>query len=294
VEEQRMFNNATFSTGELSIVSDNSNRGEKIRAWDIFGQPFGSKNLQYEIDEIESILKDNYGLAFEIFLQEFFRKQESYKQKYKIMDHNLSSEEARVMKIVEKIYVTGMIINNLFDLKWDVKTDVKVVFDIIAEKLEKDSGENSSGSEIMSSIKSKFDVYETDFIFLEKNGLGNWRYDNCSILDWSEGGNKTYNSVRNSIHNFRGYLIKEIDGSLNLAWIMADFEKVFTEESPSKIKNILLEEKIIEEKRKRITIKGQTSPYFYIPNWNAEEKKEEEVLEKKEENCKKSELDDPF
>jgi len=257
VAEQRTFCTGTFSTGEPPILADGNNRGLNIRAWEIDQLPFGSSSVGAEIKAIEALLEENYGLAFEPFINEFFKKRDMYDQEYEIIDRKLSNEEERVMKIIKLIYVTGLIISDLFKLDWNIKSDISKVFDLISEKLEREDGENSTGAEFFEIVKQRFRIHESNFVNIKKGYDGKFIYEN--------GKNYTL------FQGLKGYIIEENDEKKTLAWVKSDFLDEFTDKkgvsNGNNMINIMKQEGIIREKRKQIKIKNLKIDYIFFENF---------------------------
>ena len=135
IAEQRTFRLGVFSSGEPPILGDQSPGGASIRVWEFHGNPFGENNREL-IQDLETGLYDNNGVAIDAFLRAFEEKKDLYTaddaEKFLVDDPNRSNVENRMLKTINPIWVTGRIINELFGLGFDVDSDIEHIYKHVA------------------------------------------------------------------------------------------------------------------------------------------------------------------
>ena len=139
IVELRNFSTLVFSNGEPPMLSQNSFAGETVRVWELTGPPFGVDDEKL-INEIVSTVMENFGHAVEHFvlnylnLNEEFKNPESFLTPDKI--NSLSNAERRILKQLDVIYFTGLIINEIFRFDFPVKEDIEYIFKAIGKQIE--------------------------------------------------------------------------------------------------------------------------------------------------------------
>jgi hypothetical protein len=136
-EKQRSFRMGVFSSGETLMLNEKSLGGARIRAWEFPGSPFGESNKPL-IASIEKTISENYGTAIEHFLINYFRTVDfamSDETFYTAGEIPLSNVEARMLKMLEKVWHVAHLVNEAFSLGWPVDEDLNHVFEAVRAPL---------------------------------------------------------------------------------------------------------------------------------------------------------------
>jgi hypothetical protein len=138
IVELRNFSTLVFSNGEPPMLSQNSFAGETVRVWELTGPPFGVDD-QNLINEIVSTIMENFGHAIEPFVLNYlnladeFKNPDSFLPPEKI--NRLSNAERRILKQLDVIYFTGLIINEIFKFDFPVTEDMEYIFKSIGKQI---------------------------------------------------------------------------------------------------------------------------------------------------------------
>jgi len=138
IVELRNFSTLIFSNGEPPMLAQNSFAGETVRVWELNAPPFGvdDENL---INDILSTIMENFGHAIELFilnylnLEDEFNNRESFIPLEKIK--TLANAERRILKQLDVIYFTGLLVNEIFKIDFPVNRDMQYIFKTICKQI---------------------------------------------------------------------------------------------------------------------------------------------------------------
>jgi hypothetical protein len=139
IVELRNFSTLVFSNGEPPMLSQNSFAGETVRVWELTGPPFGVDDEKL-INEIVSTVMENFGHAIEHFVLNYLNLNEEFKNPISFLTpdkiNSLSNAERRILKQLDVIYFTGLIIDEIFKFDFPVLQDMECIFKAIGKQIE--------------------------------------------------------------------------------------------------------------------------------------------------------------
>lgn len=130
ISEQRTFKLGIFSSGEPPMLSNESMGGSTVRVWELAGSPFGESNKTL-VRELEAALKENYGVAIDKFIKGFLINQEIFDTNESFYNGETEDTENRLLKMLNKIFITGVLVNQIFNLNFPVAEDMFLIFETL-------------------------------------------------------------------------------------------------------------------------------------------------------------------
>lgn len=168
VVKQRAFNLGVFSSGEAPLLSEKAPGGASLRAWEFYGNPFGCDNKEL-IRKIEAGIYNNHGVGIDPFIEEFLKNRDMFDQDHSFIDEKgLTNEEDRISKHLNVIFLTGLFINEKFQLEFDVYEDMKRVFDICRQPIKEKA---RTVDKIMELINGHYSENQVCFPHVEIDGV---------------------------------------------------------------------------------------------------------------------------
>jgi uncharacterized protein (DUF927 family) len=158
----RTFRCAVFSSGEPPVVKEENLSGAQIRVIEFDSCPWGSELPRKQYEAWTAKIMANYGHAAEAFIEAYLRiKDDIDWNETHPGDDKLTSIENRVKKIVNLVQVCGKVVNELFDLGFDVNQDCAKAFEIIKDQLQ---GKQKTAERIMEYIHDFYVENQVNFL----------------------------------------------------------------------------------------------------------------------------------
>lgn len=259
VTKFRSFRNLVISSGEKFMLEDMSNIGENVRVWEIDCHPFGFNDENF-ITDLKNDLLENHGLAVDYFVKNLLELGNIYKdadnESFFDGDMNaLTNPERRVMKMFDVIYLTGLIVEEIFKFGFNVKSDIQRIFELVRKPL-RDKSE--SASDIIDEVRGYVEINKVSFPYMNEGAMGK------SVVEYLN------DNVPLKIY---GYLYRRTDGGLDLAFHEKHFKDFIAIERKSRtsaksVLNILRSKGIILNRDKSRRRVNGGRPYFvYFDNF---------------------------
>ena len=264
-EEQRTFATGIFSSGEPPIISDQAYTGAEVRTWQFTGQPFGESNAVL-VAEVEKMIEENYGVAFEYFLKSYFANSNLYEELNNKDDNfldnkNFNDIENRIMKQIKPIYITGTLVNELFKFEWDVDADMKEIFKQLTNNLKSEGSKDRTVDKLLAEINGMYQQNIKGFYEVQPDMNGK------QVANITKSGGKV-----------SGFVFGR-----DMGWIKKDFIEKFNLEAKSGTKgryvlNMLLDGKVISKGRVQKRVNGSYVDLIYFKDFLLDESGEEEEV----------------
>lgn len=261
VAPQRMFSMGVFSSGEIPILGTHSKGGALVRTWEFMDSPFGDINCSEKVDKIKAGLLLNHGWAIDEFIKQvdltLYKGFEFTELSANEMGkkRTLAGSERRVLTAMNPFYVTGEIVNQIFNLGWPVLDDIQRMAQRVIEPLRNGTPTLDA---IMEEVQSWVATYPGAFPVAEPGmSPAEATRQSGSVGTW-------------------GYIYKNADGTQDLAIIQKRFIEMFDNTNQTKntgkaAVNILYGKGKIKEKRKMVKLWGRSVPCVYIPSFFTED-----------------------
>lgn len=161
----RTFRCAVFSSGEPPVLKEEFLSGAQVRVIEFSQSPWGGVLPREQYEAWTAKIQANYGHAADAFLEYFIRVKDTDAIDWATAfpdDDKLTSVENRVKKIINLATICGYIVNDLFDLKFDVDKDCARIFSMIREQL---TTKENTAERIMDQVRDFY--YENQTAFIE-------------------------------------------------------------------------------------------------------------------------------
>jgi hypothetical protein len=167
----RSFRCAVFSSGEPPVLSPDFLSGAQVRVIEFESCPWGAELQRKTYERWFSKLTSNYGHAADVFIKRFLEVRSSVDWDRSFAgDDQLSPVENRVKKFINLVSICGEIVNELFDLKFDVKKDCDRIFDTLRSTL---TLKTKSAERILQDIHDFYAENQASFLEVKHDDMTN-------------------------------------------------------------------------------------------------------------------------